>query len=78
MVQGSFEKELKKEKLCATTVYGYIRLHEFISQYPRVLVSTSCPTVWLNNLKKMAAHMEENTDLAERMAVPLKTMAETL
>ncbi len=58
------------------SIHNYIKFHELVAAYPRVLVSTKNKTLWFHFFSKFVEYLEEHEDLQIRLSQPLKDFEE--
>ena len=64
------------QKLSYTTVNNHIQLHEFLVEFPRVLISTASKTEWFKFMKHVKGAIRDDDSIKMRLAASLKEFVE--
>ena len=64
------------QKLSYTTVNNHFQFHEFVVEFPRVLISGASKTEWFKFMKQFKGAIQDDDSLKTRLATSLKEFVE--
>ena len=64
------------QKLSYTTVNNHIQFHQFVVEFPRVLISSESKTEWFMFMNQLKGAMRDDEGMKTRLAASLKEFVE--